>query len=68
MSKSLKALHLVGINEKVLEKLVKTKECHVLESPNQSPYLNPTEMLWKELKRATHPKKPTFSQITVWMV
>ncbi len=39
--------------------MVEIEECHVLERPNKSPYLNPTEMLGKDLKRAVHPRKPT---------
>ena len=35
------------------------KKPKVLEWPNQSPDLNPIEMLWFDLKRALHARKPS---------
>lgn len=39
--------------------MVKPEKNYVLEWQSHSPDLNPIEMLWKDLKRAVHARKPT---------
>ncbi len=38
---------------------LKKNKIKVLEWPNQSPDLNPTEMLWHDLKQSIHARKPS---------
>ncbi len=39
--------------------MAQEKQIKVLEWPNQSPDLNPTEMLWHDLKQSIHAGKPS---------
>lgn len=40
-------------------KIYKENKMKTLEWPNQSPDLNPIEMLWHDLKKAAHAQKPS---------
>ncbi|KAK3528556.1 hypothetical protein QTP70_002805 [Hemibagrus guttatus] len=45
-------------NLKVAVQSLQRHKIHLLEWPSQSPDLNPIEMLWNDLKRAIHTRRP----------
>ncbi len=49
---------------KSTSELLKKNKMKVLEWPNQSPDLNPIEMLWHDLKQSIHARKP--SSVAEW--
>ena len=49
---------------KVVAKWLKDNKVKVLEWPSQSPYLNPIENLWAELKNRVRARSPTNPTVT----